>query len=109
VAGGDAMIACFDAKYHYWFWRPYQAIPSADSDGNPATLAVPGGSPLAAPPNFPESPSAHACHSTAVVEALDTFFGTDKIALTLTSRAPGVTNRAHTYRRLHDVVKEVDW
>jgi hypothetical protein len=27
VAGGDAMIACFDAKYHYWFWRPYQAIP----------------------------------------------------------------------------------
>jgi hypothetical protein len=19
VAGGDAMIACFDAKYHYWF------------------------------------------------------------------------------------------
>lgn len=25
VAGGDAMIACFDAKYHYWFWRPYQA------------------------------------------------------------------------------------
>ena len=28
VAGGDAMIACFDAKYHYWFWRPYQAIPA---------------------------------------------------------------------------------
>src|SRR6266511_339280 len=24
VAGGDAMIACFDAKYHYWFWRPSQ-------------------------------------------------------------------------------------
>src|SRR6266542_2127020 len=23
VAGGDAMIAGFDAKYHYWFWRPY--------------------------------------------------------------------------------------
>jgi hypothetical protein len=109
VAGGDAMIACFDAKFHYWFWRPYQAIPSADADGNPATLADPGWKPLGATPNFPEYPSAHACHSTAVVEALDTFFGTDKIALTLTSRAPGVTNRAHTYHRLHDVVKEVDW
>src|SRR5207344_3654774 len=35
VAGGDAMIACFDAKYHYWGWRPFQAIPQADSDGNP--------------------------------------------------------------------------
>jgi hypothetical protein len=109
VAGGDAMIACFDAKYHYWFWRPYQAIPSADTDGNPATTADLGWKPLGATPNFPEYPSAHACHSTAVVEALDAFFGTDKIALTLTSRAGGVTDRTHTYDRLHDVVKEVDW
>src|SRR5207253_10609016 len=37
VSGGDGMIACFEAKYHYWFWRPYQAIPRADTDGNPAT------------------------------------------------------------------------
>ena len=89
VAGGDAMIACFDAKYHYWFWRPYQAIPQADTDGNPATVADPTWQPLGATPNFPEYPSAHACHSTAVVKALDAFFGTDKVALTLDSRAPG--------------------
>ncbi|HEY1279437.1 MAG TPA: vanadium-dependent haloperoxidase, partial [Acidimicrobiales bacterium] len=109
VAGGDAMIACFDAKYHYWFWRPYQAIPLADTDGNPATTADPTWTPLGTTPNFPEYPSAHACHSTAVVGALDAFFGTDKVTLTLTSRAPGVTNRTHTYDRLHEVVKEVDW
>jgi hypothetical protein len=41
VTGGDAMIACFDAKYHYWFWRPYQAIPGADADNNPDTTADP--------------------------------------------------------------------
>ena len=35
VAGGDAMIGCFDAKYHYWFWRPHQAIARADTDGKP--------------------------------------------------------------------------
>src|SRR5215471_11038124 len=58
VAGGDAMIACFDAKYHYWFWRPYQAIPLADSDGNPATTADPSWVPLGTTPNFPESSSA---------------------------------------------------
>ena len=109
VAGGDAMIACFDAKYHYWFWRPYQAIHLADTDGNPDTVADPTWQPLGATPNFPEYPSAHACHSTAVVRALDAFFGTDKVSLTLTSRAPGVTMRTHTYRRLHDVVKDVDW
>ncbi len=74
VAGGDAMIAGFDAKYHYWFWRPYQAIPQADTDGNPATVADPTWRPLRATPNFPEYPSAHACHSSGVVEALDAFF-----------------------------------
>ncbi len=106
VAGGDAMIACFDAKYHYWFWRPYQAIPLADTDGNPQTVADPTWQPLRTTPNFPEYPSAHACHSTAVVEALDAFFGTDKVAFTLDSRVTGTTR---TYDRLQDVVKDVDW
>jgi hypothetical protein len=108
VAGGDAMIACFDAKYHYWFWRPYQAIPLADSDGNPETVADPNWKPLGTTPNFPEYPSAHACHSGAVVKALDAFFGTDKVRLVLDSRAPGVTERTRGYDRLHDVVKDVD-
>ena len=109
VAGGDAMIACFDAKFHFWFWRPYQAIPGAATDGNPATVADPSWLPLGATPNFPEYPSAHACHSTAVVTALDAFFGTDMVTFTLDSRAPGVTARTRTYGRLHDVVKDVDW
>ena len=108
VAGGDAMIACFDAKYHYWFWRPYQAIPLAGSDGNPRTAADPDWTPLGTTPNFPEYPSAHACHSTAVVSALDAFFGTDQVRFTLDSRAPGVTESTRTYRRLHDVVTDVD-
>jgi hypothetical protein len=105
VAGGDAMIACFDAKYHYWFWRPYQAIPQADSDGNPQTVADPNWKPLAGTPNFPEYPSAHACHSSAVVEALDAFFGTDNVPFTLDSRVTGTTR---TYDRLQDVVTDVD-
>ena len=111
VAGGDAMIACFDAKYHYWFWRPYQAIPAAGTDNNPETVADPTWQPLGGTPNFPEYPSAHACHSTAVVEALDAFFGTDKVSLTLTSRAPRLPDaaRVRTYGRLHDAVKDVDW
>jgi hypothetical protein len=103
------MIACFDAKYHYWFWRPFQAIPGAATDGNPATTADPSWMPLGATPNFPEYPSAHACHSSAVVAALDAFFGTDKVTFTLYSRAPGVSARTRTYVRLHDIVKDVDW
>jgi hypothetical protein len=105
VAGGDAMIACFDSKYHDWFWRPYQAIPLADTDGNPRTVADPSWLPLGTTPNFPEYPSAHACHSTAVVTALDAFFGTDKVPFTLDSR---VTHTTRNYRRLHGIVKDVD-
>jgi hypothetical protein len=108
VAGGDAMIACFDAKYHYWSWRPFQAIQSADADGNPDTSADPTWQPLATTPNFPEYPSAHACHSTAVVAALHAFFGTDQVNFTLDSRAPAVIDRSRSYERLHEIVKDVD-
>jgi hypothetical protein len=105
VAGGDAMIACFDAKYHYWFWRPFQAIQHADSDGNPATVADPSWQPLGATPNFPEYPSAHACHSGALVRALQAFFGTDRVPFSLDSRITGSTR---SYARLHEVVDDVD-
>jgi len=105
VAGGDAMIACFDAKYHYWFWRPFQAIPQADADGNPATIADLTWLPLGGTPNFPEYPSAHACHSSAVVRALQSFFGTDRVAFSLDSRA---THATRQYVRLHEIVDDVD-
>jgi hypothetical protein len=105
VAGGDALIACFDAKYHYWFWRPYQAIPRADTDGNPATVADPTWTPLRTTPNHPEYPSAHASHSTAVARALEAFFGTDKVPFSLDSR---VTMTTRNYGSFRDVVKDVN-
>lgn len=104
VSGGDAMIGCFDAKYFYWFWRPYRAIPQADADGNAATTADPTWVPLRDTPNFPEYPSAHACHTGAVAEALRTFFGTDQVSFSLDSR---VTGTLRQYDRFHDVVKDV--
>jgi PAP2 superfamily len=105
VAGADALIACFDAKYHYWSWRPYQAIAHADEDGNPATVPDPTWQPLRATPNHPEYPSAHACHTTALAEALGAYFGTDKVAFTLDSRVTGTTRE---YNSFHDAVKEVN-
>lgn len=38
-ASDDALIAVFDAKYHYGFWRPVTAIRNGDIDGNEATRA----------------------------------------------------------------------
>jgi len=42
VAMADAGIGCWEAKYHYVFWRPVTAIPLAATDANPATIADPG-------------------------------------------------------------------
>jgi hypothetical protein len=105
VAGGDALIGCFDAKYHYWFWRPYRAIARADTDGNPATEADPTWQPLRATPNHPEYPSAHACHTAAVAHALAAFFGTDNVPFVLDSRITGTTR---TYERFHEAFMEVN-
>jgi hypothetical protein len=104
VSGGDAMIAGFEAKYHYWFWRPYQAIQLADTDGNPDTAPDPTWQPLRPTPNHPEYPAAHAFHSSAVAKALATFFGTDRVAFSLDSRVTGTTRE---YNSFHDAVKDV--
>jgi hypothetical protein len=107
VAGGDALIACFDAKYTYWFWRPYQAIAGAANDGNPATEPVPGWAPLRPTPNHPEYPSAHACHTSAVATTLAAVFGTDKVEFTLDSRIAGAPP-VYRFERFRDAVKSVN-
>jgi hypothetical protein len=55
VAGADARIACWDAKYAFNFWRPVTAIQRADEDGNPATEADSGWTPLIDTPNHGSS------------------------------------------------------
>ena len=37
LAAADSGIACWEAKYHYNFWRPFPAIVNGDLDGNAAT------------------------------------------------------------------------
>jgi hypothetical protein len=56
VAFTDGGIGCFNAKYHFSFWRPVTAIPNGDIDGNPETEADPTWLPLAPTPPHPEFP-----------------------------------------------------
>jgi hypothetical protein len=105
VAGGDAMIGCFDAKYQYLSWRPIHAIQRADTDGNPFTVPDPTWQPLLSTPNHPEYPSAHACHTTAIAEALENFFGPGRTSFSLDSLVTGQTRH---YDRFKDVVEEVN-
>jgi hypothetical protein len=55
VAHADTVIACFDAKYYYNFWRPVTAIQAADTDGNPDTAADSSWMPFMNTPPHPAS------------------------------------------------------
>jgi hypothetical protein len=85
VTFADGLIACFDAKYTYTFWRPVTAIRAGDTDGNDATVGNPTWSPLIGTPNHPEYPSAHSCITPAGGRVLARFMGSDHIALTIPS------------------------
>lgn len=86
VTYADAMIACFDSKYHYRFWRPITAIRAGDTDGNAATLGDPVWSPLLpVTPNHPEYPSAHSCLTPAGGRVIARFLGTKRIEFTVPS------------------------
>ena len=54
LAGADAFIAAWDAKFAYSQWRPLTAIRAADTDGNAATDADPQWTPLLVTPRFPD-------------------------------------------------------
>ena len=105
VAHADAVIACFDAKYHFNFWRPATAIPAADTDGNPDTTADAAWTPFMVTPPHPEYPAAHGCVAGATAETLQRFFGTKNLGFTFTSTVPDTV--PHYYATTDALVKEI--
>jgi hypothetical protein len=88
----DAVIAFYDAKYTYNFWRPVTAIRAAAADGNPDTEADPNWLPeVGNTTPDPSYPGAHAVISAAGAEVLISFFHTDHLEFSVTSEVmPGV-------------------
>ncbi|TYL50987.1 vanadium-dependent haloperoxidase [Agromyces mariniharenae] len=74
LSGADAAINCWNDKYFYDFWRPWNSIPRADEDDNPATIAEPGWTALITAP-YPDTPSGHNCLDAAHVTVMRMFFG----------------------------------
>jgi hypothetical protein len=106
VATADTMIACWEAKYHYRFWRPNHAIQRADTDGNVRTSPDPSWLPLIVG-NHPEYPSGHACFTAAVTESLRNYFGTKHVRLVISSTAAGA-GPPRTYETLDELVADVE-
>jgi hypothetical protein len=74
LSGADAAINCWNDKYYWDFWRPWNAIPRAAEDGNPATEPEDGWTALITAP-YPEHPSGHLCLDGAHTRVLQMFFG----------------------------------
>jgi hypothetical protein len=105
VAFADANIACFEAKYHYSFWRPITAIRAGDTDGNRATVGDPTWTTLLpATPNHPDYPSAHSCITPAAGRVIARFLGTRRIDFTVPSLT-GLGDRH--YRTVGDLQHDV--
>ncbi|WP_245327033.1 vanadium-dependent haloperoxidase [Bradyrhizobium sacchari] len=104
ITGNDAIVAVFDAKYHYNFWRPITAIRNADLTSNAATPRDASWLPLGDTPMHPEYPCAHCIVSAAISTVLQTVVG-DFGEFSLTSpTAPGVTRK---WSRLQDYSDEI--
>ena len=78
LSGADAAINCWNDKYYWDFWRPWNAIPRAEEDGNPATEPDATWTALITAP-YPDHPSGHLCLDGSHTRVLQMFFG-DTIA-----------------------------
>lgn len=95
IAIADAIIAIFEAKNFYNFWRPVTVI----------DLTVdPGWQPLMITPYFQEYPSAHAGTSSAAGSVLAAVFGNDTTFTATSAGLPGVTR---TFTSFSDGVAQV--
>jgi PAP2 superfamily/Eukaryotic translation initiation factor eIF2A len=79
----NALIAAWDAKYTYMYWRPVTAIRSGDTDDNPETEADPAWTPFIVTPSHPEYPAAHTTVGAAALGFYTVWFGTDQFEFPL--------------------------
>ena len=93
----DSVIAFYDAKYTYDFWRPITAIRAADQDNNPDTTPDPNWLPeVGNTTPDPSYPGAHAVISAAGATVLDAFFARDNFNFSVTSEVLAGVQRSFT-------------
>jgi hypothetical protein len=101
----DTVIAFYDAKYTFKFWRPVTAIREADTNINGRTAPDPNWLPQntnTAPD--PSYPGAHASISNAAATILISFFDSDRFNQPVTSETlPGVVR---SFKTISDIAEE---
>lgn len=104
----DTLIAVWNDKLHYNFWRPITAIREGDNDGNPLTMGDPTWVSLIVAPPYPDYTSGANGFASAVTHTLEHFFGTDHMAFVLTTTNVGPTvEDTRMYHRFSDASADV--
>jgi hypothetical protein len=98
----NALIACWDAKYTYMFWRPVTAIRAGDTDGNAETEPDLGWAPFIVTPVHPEYPSAHTTVGASALGFYTVWFGTDQIPLAF----KGIGGAVRYYTNVNEIRDE---
>ena len=109
LAAADAGINVWNDKYHYDFWRPWNAIPRALDDGNGATDPEAGWTALLTAP-YPGHPSGHIGLDTPALRVLQMFYG-DNVPFGVTSSRFGGETRpfSHFSAALAEIVEARIW
>jgi PAP2 superfamily len=81
AAVSNGLIAGWDAKYAYKFWRPVSAIHAGDTDGNSETEVDAAWTPFLVTPSHPEYPAAHTTVGASALGFYTVWFGTDQFPL----------------------------
>ncbi len=90
AAVANALIACWDAKYAYMFWRPVTAIQAGDTDGNSRTDPDPTWTPFIVTPSHPEYPAAHTTVGAGALGFYAVWFKSRRFPLTFTGMGGAV-------------------
>jgi hypothetical protein len=108
IALADALITSWNTKIYWNFWRPITAIHEGANDGNPRTAGDPSWQPLLITPNYPDYTSNASALAGAGTTMLKRFFGTDKLAFSMTTVFPaGTPPKNRSYTRFSDVARDV--
>jgi hypothetical protein len=99
LAMADAVIACWESKRHYAFWRPITAIREGDKDDNAQTAGDPTWEPFLNTPPYPDYTSGANNVVGALTHTLELFFGKDDLPFTVVSEHPQADPKTRTYPR----------
>jgi len=102
----DAIVAVFDAKYHYGFWRPITAIRNGDRDRSDATERNAAWSPFIETPMHPEYPCAHCIIAATVGTIVQAEIG-DSPTPTLTTSSDMVEGSMRSWKSTEEFIQEV--